>query len=148
MIYSIRLEVTNIKRESEQRQWVHAVWVYLFTRSYFVTVFSPVVGKSSNRSCYCSEAKKETYIPRFRQVRFLCTMFSFVELFVARVAANSPTDVWYVNSSNPLTPTSDLDRISSDNINTISRRQVMRIKRNVNWEISSWSNTKFSKLES
>ena len=38
-------------------------------------------------------------------------MFSFVELFVARVAANSPTDVWYVNSSNPLTPMSDLDRI-------------------------------------
>ena len=33
---------------------------------------------------------------------------------------------------NPLTPISDQDRISPYNINTISGRQVMRIKKNVN----------------
>ena len=35
-------------------------------------------------------------------------------------------------SINPLTPMSDQDRISPYNINTISRRQVMRIKKNIN----------------
>ena len=33
---------------------------------------------------------------------------------------------------NPLTPMSDQDRISPYNINTISSRQVMRIKKNIN----------------
>ena len=32
----------------------------------------------------------------------------------------------------PLTPTSDQDRISPYNINTISSKQVMRIKKNIN----------------
>ena len=32
---------------------------------------------------------------------------------------------------NPLTPMSDQDRISPYNINTISSRQVMRIKKNI-----------------
>ena len=32
---------------------------------------------------------------------------------------------------NPLTPVSDQDRISPYNINTISNRQVMRIKKNI-----------------
>ena len=49
---------------------------------------------------------------------------------------------------NPLTPMSDQDRISPYNINTISSRQVMRIKKNINKGIISWSNTKFSKLTS
>ena len=35
-------------------------------------------------------------------------------------------------SVNSLTPTSDQDRISPHNINTISSRQVMRIKKNIN----------------
>ena len=39
---------------------------------------------------------------------------------------------------NPLTPISNQNRISLYNINTISTRQVMRIKKNIN--------TKFSKL--
>ena len=42
---------------------------------------------------------------------------------------------------------SDQDRISPYNINTISSRQVMRMKKNINWGIISWSNTKFSKLK-
>ena len=33
---------------------------------------------------------------------------------------------------NPFTPTSDQDRISPYNINTISGRQVMRIEKNIN----------------
>ena len=33
---------------------------------------------------------------------------------------------------NPLTPTSDQDRISPHNINSISSRQVMRITKNMN----------------
>ena len=35
------------------------------------------------------------------------------------------------NAANPFTPTSDQDRISPHNINTISSRQVMRIEKNV-----------------
>ena len=47
---------------------------------------------------------------------------------------------------NPLTPISDQDRISSYNINTVSTKQVMRKKENINLEILSWSHTKFSEL--
>ena len=46
---------------------------------------------------------------------------------------------------NPLTPMSDQDRTFPHNINTISNRQVMRIKKNINEGMISWSNTKFSK---
>ena len=40
------------------------------------------------------------------------------------------------------------DRISPYNIDTISSKQVMRIKKNINYRIINWSNTKFSKLTS
>ena len=43
---------------------------------------------------------------------------------------------------------SDQDKISPYNIDTISSRQVMRIKKNISQGIISWSNTKFSKLTS
>ena len=43
---------------------------------------------------------------------------------------------------------SDQDRISPYNINTISSKQMMRIKKNINKGIINWSNTKFSKLTS
>ena len=36
---------------------------------------------------------------------------------------------------NPYTPISDQDRISPYNIDTISSRQVMRIKENIGYEI-------------
>ena len=49
---------------------------------------------------------------------------------------------------NPLTLRSDQDRISPYNINSMSRRQVIRIKRNISQAINSWSNTKISKLTS
>ena len=42
----------------------------------------------------------------------------------------------------------DQDRISLYTINTISSRQVMKIKKNIDKGIFSWSNTKFSKLTS
>ena len=42
----------------------------------------------------------------------------------------------------------DQHRISPYNINTISSRQVMRNKKNINDGIISWSNTKFLKLTS
>ena len=38
---------------------------------------------------------------------------------------------------NPLTPMSDQNRISPYNINTVSTRQVMRIKKNINLGIIS-----------
>ena len=55
---------------------------------------------------------------------------------------NMHTDV------NPLTTMSDQDRISPYNINIISCRQVMRIKKDINQGIISWSKTKFSKVTS
>ena len=47
---------------------------------------------------------------------------------------------------NPLTPMSDQDRISPYYICTISWTQVMGIKKTINYGISNWCNTKFSKL--
>ena len=47
---------------------------------------------------------------------------------------------------NPLTPMSNWDRISPYNINAISTRQVMRIKKTINFGTISRSNTKFSEL--
>ena len=43
----------------------------------------------------------------------------------------SQTDQTFQSDLNPLSPMSDQDRISPYNINTISRRQVMRIKKNI-----------------
>ena len=44
-------------------------------------------------------------------------------------AGNPHNDEWAVN---PSTVMRDQDRISPNNINTISSRQVMRIKKNIN----------------
>ena len=46
--------------------------------------------------------------------------------------------------ANPLTPLGDQDRISHYSINPVLSRRVLRIKREINQEIISWSNTKFS----
>ena len=40
--------------------------------------------------------------------------------------------IYQVDSINPLSPTSDQERISPYTISTISSRQVMRIKKNIN----------------
>ena len=47
-----------------------------------------------------------------------------------------------------LIPISDQDRISPHNINTISSKQVTRMKKNLYKGIISWSNTKVSQLTS
>ena len=57
-----------------------------------------------------------------------------------------PRDVWVL--VNLLTLVSDQERISPYNINTTSRRYVMRIKEIINKGIDRWSNTKFSELTS
>ena len=51
--------------------------------------------------------------------------------------------IWAV-PLNPLTSTSDQDRISPYNINTISTRKEKRIKKYITLGIISWSNTKFT----
>ena len=43
----------------------------------------------------------------------------------------------YLKGVNPSTPMSDQDRISPYNITTISSRQVMRIKKNINYGIAN-----------
>ena len=53
---------------------------------------------------------------------------------------------WSLTLLNPLTPMSDQDRISPYYIYTISCRQVMRIKKNIYYWLTNWSDTKFSKL--
>ena len=45
----------------------------------------------------------------------------------------------------PFPPKSDHDRSSPYNTNTITSRKVVRIKKNVHKEITSWSKTKLSK---
>ena len=47
---------------------------------------------------------------------------------------------------NHLTPTRDQARISSLDINTITSKQAMRIKKNIDREIIRWSNTNFWEL--
>ena len=49
---------------------------------------------------------------------------------------------------NPLTPTCDQDKTSPYNFNATSSKQVVRIKKYINYQISSWSNIKFSELTS
>ena len=55
---------------------------------------------------------------------------------------------WSLNLEplNTLIPMSERDRISLYNINTISTRQVMRIKKNINLGIIHRSNAEFSEL--
>ena len=68
--------------------------------------------------------------------QWLCVIFSFKEAYYwcwksyLRVALKEyKTLLQFVN---PLTPMSDQDRISPNNINTISSRQEMRMKKNIN----------------
>ena len=62
-------------------------------------------------------------------------------------ATKLATKCW-AGGLNPLTPMNDQYRISPYNINTISSRWVMRIKKNINLGIISRSNSKFSELTS
>ena len=71
----------------------------------------------------------------------------FPRLILDQTTLHSPPILFKLpNQINPLTPRSDQDRISPYNTNTISTRQVMRVKETINLEIISWSNTKFFEL--
>ena len=75
-------------------------------------------------------------------------LFCFNLIFLSSVIFYwTDTETWNL-IINPLTLRSDQDRISPYNINSMSRRQVIRIKRNISRAINSWSNTKISKLTS
>ena len=79
---------------------------------------------------------KNTYL-------YLCSK----EKPLAEIAYNKCWNVFaLLHNINPLTPISDQDRISPYNINTISTRKVMRIKKNINLGIIDWSITKFPDL--
>ena len=86
----------------------------------------------------------------FQQVQQACWVFLAVlhsmDLDMGKLSPIKRTN-HELKCLNPLIPMSDQDRISPYNINTISSRQVTRIKKNNN-KIISWSNTKFSKLTS
>ena len=53
-------------------------------------------------------------------------------LFVFEYLAGGKKFIQKVNNFNPLTPMSDQERIFPYNINKRSRRQVMRVKKNLN----------------
>lgn len=78
-------------------------------------------------------------------------LFCFNLIFLSSVIFYwTDTETWNL-IINPLALRSDQDRISlfsPYNINSMSRRQVIRIKRNISWAINSWSSTKISKLTS
>ena len=75
-------------------------------------------------------------------------LFCFNLIFLSSVIFYwTDTETWNL-IINPLTLRSDQDRISPYNINSMSRRQVIRINRNISQAINSWSNTKISKLMS
>ena len=75
-------------------------------------------------------------------------LFCFNLIFLSSVIFYwTDTETWNL-IINPLALRSDQDRISPYNINSMSRRQVIRIKRNISQAINSWSNTKISKLTS
>ena len=98
-------------------------------------------GKTQQKIIHSNSTNYETNECHPETCKF-CENYSFLRLEILRLAeTNLPA--W---SFNPLTPMSDQDRISPYNINTISGRQVMRKKKNINQRIISWSNTKFSKL--
>ena len=64
----------------------------------------------------------------------------YIELFFSsKVCFNMFHFLFFLKLSlfNPFTPMNDQDRISPYNINTISTREVMRIKENINLEVIS-----------
>ena len=67
----------------------------------------------------------------YNTLTYSMSLFAWAFLLFSYIAYS--TLAWNVDiiMVNPLTPTSDQDRISPYNINTISSRQVMRIKKNI-----------------
>ena len=65
------------------------------------------------------------------QILWLVGIIVSEVLVMAKITCNSTTTTKML--FNLLSPMSDEDRISPYNIITISSRQVMRIKKNINW---------------
>ena len=81
------------------------------------------------------------------QLRFLMSTRKYKAFELMTATFHSPGLLGTKHVSNSiLTPVSDQDRISPYYIYKISCRQVMRIKKNINYGITQWSNTKFSEL--
>ena len=85
-------------------------------------------------------------LTKFLEIAFILALFVLLsqKTFVCRLGVFSVHFSVHEKYFNPFTPTGDQDRISPYNINTIPIRQVMRIEKNINHGIISWSNTKFS----
>ena len=66
-----------------------------------------------------------------KQENWISIFITFLHWLLHSVLCTFPKVLKRRTLFNPLTPVSDQDRISPYNINTISSRQVMRIKKNI-----------------
>ena len=78
-------------------------------------------------------------LTKFLEIAFILALFALLsqKTFVCRLGVFSVHFSVHEEYFNPFTPTGDQDRISPNNINTISSRQVMRIEKNINHGIIS-----------
>ena len=94
---------------------------------------------SKKKGCMKNYLEQRIYWQKVKQGRSYQT-----KILIFR-SVNYTFNVWEI-AINPLTPMSDQDRISPFKINALPSKQVIRIRKNINKGITSWSNTKFSKL--
>ena len=104
----------------------------LYPMVHILTVHNP--SKIHLTCCQKKNQKQKQFLGNSTKADLTLTTTAFIK---------NITDTLYLS---PFTPVSDQDKISPYNINTMSSRQVMRINKNINWGMHSWSNTKFSKL--
>ena len=111
-----------------------------------VSKFDSSLEVFENRGSSC-----EGRTTHFRVVLYVTDLLYILQLIkIAKKAANvkttTTTKTKSPSSFNPLTPMSDQARVSPYSIITVLTRQVMRMKKNINLAIFSWSDTKFSNL--
>ena len=132
---------------SERVWWSFFWWITLWTvpsvtREGSVTCkinLWPLVVTEADLLTTAFQGKGTVFIDKWWKFRFI--------LAVLQILKNVLN--WGISLEiNLLAPISDQDRSFLDTINTILSRQMMRIKKNINWGIISWCNTKFSKLTS
>ena len=130
---------------SERVWWSFFWWITLWTvpsvtREGSVTCkinLWPLVVTEADLLTTAFQGKGTVFIDKWWKFRFI--------LAVLQILKNVLN--WGI-SLEILAPISDQDRSFLDTINTILSRQMMRIKKNINWGIINWCNTKFSKLMS
>ena len=111
---------------------------------------------SSYGACYRRNRVIRMKTPRVREKIFSIATYSGKLSFTfsyncrkGRYFYGKRLESWgFFSFSTLLIPMSDQDRNSPHNINTKSRRQVMRTKKSTNWGIISWSNNKFLVVKS